>query len=503
MTIAFQNVAFEWPNGQTVFQQLNFSLNKSIYGLVGVNGVGKTTLAKILLGELRPTKGSVQLSAEKIVFFRQEEDRKNMSVLEFLIDFDIFSDSKKISLLGNIPLDRLCTQLSGGEWTRVRLVKLILEGASFIVMDEPTNHLDREGRNLFFEFIKIFNGGLLFISHDRELLGLTDYILELTTHGIELFAGNFEAYQSQSQRQRDKLENDLKLAKRTRQEGEEKRIELINQQTKRMMKGRKNAAKGGTPKILLGARKRKAQQTLGSIDKETSSKLNLAVSHAYERFERVKRDPVMFSHLPDVEVFQSKFIFEARDLNIRFPANNKTLWKEDLNLTVHGPLRLKVSGANGSGKSTFFSLLMGEKIEGSVEGCLRRGIVHFGIIDQEYQVLDFEKSVFENIREVSVLSDIEIRNLLSAFLFQADFVHQKVKELSGGEKLRLSLAKVLMTNPPPEVLILDEPTNNLDLVNISFLENLLLEFKGVLIVASHDTTFLENIKLNQEINFCH
>ena len=414
MTIAFQNVAFEWPNGQTVFQQLNFSLNQSIYGLVGVNGVGKTTLAKILSGELRPTKGSVQISAEKIVFFRQEEDRKSISVLEYLMDFDIFSDSKKLSLLSAVPLDRPCTQLSGGEWARVRLVKLLFEGASFIIMDEPTNHLDREGRNLLFEFIKIFDGGLLLISHDRELLGFTDYILELTTHGLELFAGNFEDYQSQSQRQRDTLEDDLKLAKRKRQETVEKRIELVNQQTKRMSKGKKDAARGGAPKILLGGRKRKAQQTLGSIDKETSSKMNLAVSEAYLRLEKVKRDPVMFSHLPEVSVHKNKLIFEAKNLNVFFPDSTKSLWKENLNFALHAPARLRVSGANGSGKSTFFSLLMEKEIEGKVEGNLNRGSVHFGIIDQEYQILDFEKSIFENIREVSALSDVDVRNLLSS-----------------------------------------------------------------------------------------
>lgn len=502
MTIAFQNVALEWPNGQTVFQQLNFSLNKSIYGLVGVNGVGKTTLAKILTGELRPTKGCVQVSAEKVVFFRQEEDRKNISILEYLMDFDIFSDSKKLSLLGTIPLDRSCTQLSGGEWTRVRLVKLLFEGASFIIMDEPTNHLDREGRNLLFEFIKIFDGGLLLISHDRELLGLTDYILELTTHGLELFAGNFEDYQSQSQKQRNILEDDLKLAKRKRQESEEKRIELVNQQAKRMSKGKKDAAKGGIPKILLGGRKSKAQETLGSVDKETSSKLNLAVSEAYRRFEKVKRDPVMFSHLPEVSIHQNKLIFEAKNLNVYFSGSAENLWKENLNFALHGPARLRVSGSNGSGKSTFFSLLMGESIEGKIEGNLNRGSVHFGIIDQEYQILDFEKNIFENIREVSALSDVEIRNLLSSFLFQGDTAYRNVRSLSGGEKLRLSLAKVLMMNPTPEVLILDEPTNNLDLVNIGFLENLLLKFDGALIVASHDIAFFENIELNQEIHFC-
>lgn len=502
MTIAFQNVALEWPNGQTVFQQLNFSLNKSIYGLVGVNGVGKTTLAKILVGELRPTKGSIQISGERIVLFRQEEARRDISVLEYLIEFDIFSDSKKLSLLGSIPLDRSCSALSGGEWTRVRLVKLIFEGASFIIMDEPTNHLDREGRNLLFEFIKIFDGGLLLISHDRELLSFTDYILELTTHGVELFTGNFEDYQSQSQNQRDTLEDNLRIAKRRRQESEEKRIELVNQQTKRMSKGKKDAARGGIPKILLGGRKRKAQQTLGSVDKETSSKLNLAVTEAYQRFEKVKRDPVMFSHLPEVSIHQSKLIFEAHNLNINFPNTVEKLWKENLTFTLRGPARLRVSGANGSGKSTFFSLLMGEKNEGKIEGSLNRGNVHFGIIDQEYQILDFEKNIFENIREVSILTDVDIRNLLSSFLFQGDTVYRNVNTLSGGEKLRLSLAKVLMMNPVPEVLILDEPTNNLDLVNIDFLESLLLKFGGALIVASHDITFSENINLNQEIIFC-
>ena len=501
MAIAFQHVRFEWPNGDTIFHQLNFTLNTAIYGLVGVNGVGKSTLAKLLVGQLLPTQGTINRQQENVVLFQQDELRPEISVLEYLMEFDLFSHPKTISLLGEVSMDKLCTHLSGGEWTRVRLIKLVAQGASFIVMDEPTNHLDRIGRELLFEFLRAYKGGVLIISHDRELLNLTDTILELTPLGLEVFNGNYSDYKEQSDLQRNNLEENLALAKKRRKENEEKRFELLERQDKKMRKGKSDALKGGIPKILLGGRKRKAEETKGSIDKETSSKLEEAVKAAYESFESVKRDPVMFTHLPQANVHPSKLIFTVKDLNVTFSGSSEKLWPHNLNYSYQGPIRLGITGSNGTGKSTFLKLLQKKNVEGQVHGQIQVGKIVIGVIDQEYSNLKLEETVFQNIRDISSKSDIEIRNLLSTFLFQGEKVKQVISTLSGGEKLRVSLAKVLLQEPSPDVLILDEPTNNLDIVNIEFLEELLLQFSGALIIVSHDRVFMDHIKLNEEISF--
>jgi ATP-binding cassette subfamily F protein 3 len=141
--------------------------------------------------------------------------------------------------------------------------------------------------------------------------------------------------------------------------------------------------------------------------------------------------------------------------------------------------------------------------EGSEEiefkGDLLRGSVRFGLLDQSYSLLNFDKDIFSNIQEVSDKNDIEIRNYLAMFLFQGEKVYQKLSELSGGEKLRLALAKVLLTQPRYDVLVFDEPTNNLDIGNIEFLEQFLINYKGAFIVVSHDEFFLKNIQLSQMI----
>lgn len=494
MTIVFNNVGFEWPDGQQIFKSINFSLESKIYGLIGPNGVGKTTLANLLLGELDPTSGTIAKGSEIVHIFQQKETPPDISIAEYLMETNAFEESLLLSFLKNLSLEQSCSSLSGGEWARVRLVKTAAAGASFIILDEPTNHMDREGREVIQEFLNFFTGGVLIISHDREILERVDRIIELSNQGLSIFTGGWGEYSVWRERERDKLGHDLEEAKKRRTSSIEERQEKIEKQQKRQAQGRKLGLSGSLPRILVGGRKRRAQQTMGDIDKNTMERLNEAVNDAWDAYQKLKIDPVMFANLPQVEIPQGKLIAEAQDFNFHFEGQ-EDLWSNDLSFAFHGPARVAITGANGSGKSTLLQLFLGKTLSGEARGSLSFGSVIVGLIDQNYSVLNHEESVFDNVRAVTQISDKDLRNALAMFLFQGERVSQKVSELSGGEKLRASLAKVLLSEPIPQVLILDEPTNNLDMPNIEFLESLLLEFNGALIVVSHDSVFLENLEL--------
>ncbi|WPU66620.1 ATP-binding cassette domain-containing protein [Peredibacter starrii] len=494
MTIVFNNVGFEWPDGQQIFKSINFSLETKIYGLIGPNGVGKTTLANLLLGDLDPTSGTISKGSEVVHIFHQKETPPEISLSEYLMETNAFEESLLLSFLKNLSLEQTCSSLSGGEWARVRLVKTAASGASFIILDEPTNHMDREGRDVIQEFLNFFNGGVLIISHDREILERVDKIIELSNQGLSLFSGGWGEYSIWRERERDKLGHDLEEAKKRKAASIEERQEKVEKQQKRLAQGKKMGNSGSLPRILAGGRKRRAQQTMGDIDKNTMERLNEAVNDAWDAFQKLKVDPVMFANLPQVEIPQGKLIVEARDFNFHFDGQ-EDLWSNDLSFTFHGPARLAITGANGSGKSTLLQLFLGKNLPGEKRGSLGFGSVEVGLIDQHYSVLNHDESVFDNVRSVTQMSDKDLRNALAMFLFQGERVSQKVSELSGGEKLRASLAKVLLSEPVPQVLIMDEPTNNLDMPNIEFLESLLLEFNGALIVVSHDHVFLENLDL--------
>ncbi len=499
MTITFQNVGFEWPDGKKIFENLNLSLDQEMYGLVGPNGIGKTTFAALVAQKILPTSGHIQFRDKNIFLFSQYEKAESLSVAEYLLESAIYEDARLLSFLNDIPFEKQCHELSGGQWTRVRFSKVLSGRSDFIILDEPTNHLDIEGRRLIGEMISLYRGGMLIISHDRSLLNRVDKIIELSSHGISLFSGGWDEYYVWREKEREQLHKNLESAKKNRAAEKRNHSEKIESQVKRQNRGQKNAEKGGIPKILLGKRKRDAQETMGKIDQSSAKKMDEAVKEAHVAYQNLKVDSVMFPYLPQVHLPQGKIIFEARDFNFKYSREDSPLWKENLNFIIQGSGRVAITGSNGSGKTTLLNLFNERPLAGEKIGLLKKGNVNLGFLDQHYSGLNHNQSIIENVREMSSLSDIEIRNFLAMFLFKSESVYQKVSTLSGGEKLRVSLAKILLATPHIDGLVLDEPTNNLDLVNIEFLERFLKEFQGALIVVSHDHTFLEGIALEKSI----
>ncbi|MGE0528052.1 MAG: ATP-binding cassette domain-containing protein [Bdellovibrionales bacterium] len=501
MSIVFSHVGFEWPTGHVVFQGINLSLVNKIYALVGPNGVGKTTLARIIVGELNPSKGTIARIPGSIILFQQSAYPPPVTIEEFLADGPgrYAYAAVVMQLLGDLPLERSCVQLSGGEWTRVRLAKAVASGAGFIILDEPTNHLDREGRWAVRTFLERYSGGVLLISHDRKLLTLAGEILELSGKGLSVFGGCWTEYLSQREAERDRLEAELAKAKQARAARERDRHEKLMRQEKRARQGKEDGIKSNLPKIIRGARKRAAQVTLGKIDVSSREEVDCAVRETWEAYQSLKVDPVMYARLPQPQLSSGRLIMEASDFNFRYLGASRDLFAQDLNFAFRTPARVVIRGANGSGKSTLLKCLFGQALRGVSRGHLKLGPRRAVYLSQEHTLLDEELSVLENVRERGRVDETEGRALLAMFLFAADRVHQTVSTLSGGERLRAALAKALIAMPPAELLVLDEPTNNLDLPNIEFLERFLRHYKGSLVVVSHDQVFLDHLDPTDEV----
>jgi ATPase subunit of ABC transporter with duplicated ATPase domains len=504
MPIVLKSVDFEWPNGHVVFNNLNLTLESDQkYGLIGPNGSGKSTLAKLVQGELTPDRGGIQIHAH-VSYFAQSEIPSDMLVADYLSELwyhitPADTETLEASQAG-LDFESSCRALSGGEWTRVRLLKQLSMGADFIILDEPTNNLDRQARESVLEFVSKTSKGLLIISHDRELLGAVSSVLELSNQGLSIHGGNWESYIFERDRERAQLSENLEHAQNERSKAFHERRKKLDSQAKRMSQAKKAAPNLGLPKILLGARKRAAERTLGKIRVSIDQELHDRVDAARAAFAKLKVDQTIYADFPETEIPAGKLVFEARDLNFRYDGASREVWKNTLTFSMKGASRVVITGHNGSGKTTFLNLLTGfQKPNGTVSGSLKLGDVAFGLVDQHAVLLDQNKTVFENVYETSRKGVVEIRNLLAQFLFPGKKADQIASTLSGGERVRAALAKILISDPAPQLLILDEPTNNLDMLNLEFLESALSKFKGAMIIVSHDFTFLDKIGITETL----
>lgn len=498
--VTARSLAFAWPEGAVLFSDLTFSLGPGRYGLVGANGAGKSTLAQLLAGEREPTAGKVE-ATHAIVYLPQMQERPQITVSEFLLDLwdSPLSDATVWgTLLQDLALEAKVPHLSGGEWTRVRIAKALAQECGLLILDEPTNNLDKKGRQYIVDFVRSYPGSLLLISHDRDLLSEVDTILELSSQGLTTYGGNFEFYERRRDEERMLLKEKVERARREKKKMERERHEKVVSQEKRMRLAERKAPKMGIPRILLGAMKRRAQETHGRIHQQEQERVEKARENFAQLHNQEKKESLLGLELPETYVPEGKMIFELESFNIRFPSSENFLWPEPLSLCMRGPQRWALAGNNGAGKSSLIKALLGLS-EGTFEtlGSLKKGNLVWAFLDQDYSLLQAELTVLENVLESSRYDLIETRNRLARFQFMGEQSLQKVATLSGGEKLKAALAKILLANPAPQFLVLDEPTNNLDIASLEILESALLDYQGALLVVSHDDVFLENIGIQE------
>lgn len=526
--VILQNATYIHPNKDILFQDLNLVINAhEKLALIGNNGTGKSTLLQIIAGQLPLYSGQLSCASTPYYIPQLQDRYAHMRIAEVLAvdqklkafhdilegkmseeNLDILQEDWTIEdrcnqalakwNLDGISLDQRMDELSGGEKTKVFLAGISIHEPQLILMDEPSNHLDYQSRKLLYQFIQDCKQTLLIVSHDRTLLNIMPEIAEISRSGIVKYGGNYSFYAEQKGIAQEALDHDVKSKEKELRKAREKEREANERQQKLNARGKKKQEKAGIPKIMMGNLKNKAE---GS-----TSKLN-AVHQ--EKITGIRQDlQSLRANLPEIDqmklgfenakLYQGKLLLEAKQLNLE--VNGQDLWKEDLSFQIKYGDRIAISGANGSGKTSLIQLLLGTRIPS--KGQIVRADFNAVFVDQDYSLVKSELSLYEMAQTFNRtgLQEHEIKIRLNRFLFPKESWDKSCMALSGGERMRLLLCCLNISSQAPDIMVLDEPSNNIDIQNTHILTAAIQDFKGCLLVVSHDPYFMEEIGINQFIN---
>ncbi|MBE6747763.1 MAG: ABC-F family ATP-binding cassette domain-containing protein [Ruminococcaceae bacterium] len=508
------NLKFGFSDG-VLFKDAAFQVEENDrIGLIGANGTGKTSLFKLITGEYTPQEGGIvrgkdvrigymeqylecednctvyeevlkvfsdvtEMETELEEITKKLENNSDLSLIERQLhlteeierrDGLVYKAKTRSALIGlgfkESELDYPVKNLSGGQRSKVSLCKLLLSNANLILLDEPTNNLDIDAISWLEDYLGKYKGAVIVVSHDRYFLDkITFLTMEISHKKITMTKGNYSVFQKL------KAERELTIEREYEKNiAEIKRIEGIIEQQKRFNQERNYI-------------------TIASKEKQ---------------IERIKAELVV----PDKALASVRFSFNSEirsgdnvltvfDLEKSFP--QKPLFK-NMNLSINREDRMFLLGPNGCGKSTFLKILNKEITQDS--GIIKFGTnVKIGYFDQNIDKLNSDKTVLDEVWDMYKFMDqTEIRSALALFLFRGDDVFKKVSVLSGGERAKISLLKIMLSKP--NFLILDEPTNHLDINSREVLEEALLNYDGTLLVVSHDRYFINKLS-NKIIHLTH
>jgi len=492
-----------------IFDNINWTIpDRSRVGLVGDNGVGKTTLLKTIAGLIEPDKGSIEISNRKkatIGYLPQDlveldplpllefvRIKSGVSALEgdlklceealsrsrsdgddhekLLADYErsadrfdskngyAFESLAKQMLAGfgfqETDYQKSCADFSGGWKMRIMLSVLILSRPDIMLLDEPTNHLDTESMEWMESQLKDYPGTIITIAHDRVFLDkIVGFIAELANQKLEIYKGNYSYYLKEKQRRKEALKKEMEL-----QKAEIKRIKDF------VERFRYKATKANQVQSRL-----KMLEKFDSIREEGEGK---TVAIHFPESPKSGKEVLSVSHL--AKSYGNHTVFQ------------------DLNFTLYRGEKAAVVGMNGVGKSTLSRILSGAEEASSGEITVGLNVKSAFFSQESAMNLNYDRTIWEEVNLVGTRSnDQQRRNLLGAFLFSGDDVYKKISVLSGGEKSRLALLKILLEDT--NLLILDEPTNHLDIKTKEVFQNALLSYGGTILIVSHDRYFLDNL----------
>lgn len=507
--ISVNNLSVQFT-GDNLFDHVTFNIaDRDRIGLVGKNGAGKSTLLKILSGRMEPETGTLVMAAGQTVGYLPQEmvpDTVGTVLQETLTAFDKIDRleqlqaqlageiaertdyesadyerllnrhnevTEQIAMLGgnnrqelaekillglgfkHEEFDRLVATFSGGWQMRVELAKLLLKAPDFLLLDEPTNHLDIESIQWLENYLMTYPGAVVLVSHDRTFLdNITKRTIEITAGRIYDYKCPYSEYVVQMQERRAS-----QMASLTNQQRQVAQIEAF------IERFRYKATKS----------------------KQVQSRIKMLEKMETIQVDEVSTESIHFQFQPAPH--SGKIVLEAQQLGKAYGDHQVF---DNVDMLITSGKKVAFVGRNGEGKSTLAKIIVGDIYDHT--GSFKLGAqVQLGYYAQnQAAMLDGEKTVFQTIDDIAI-GDIrpKIRNILGSFLFDDDDIDKKVKVLSGGEKARLALAKLLLT--PSNLLVLDEPTNHLDMNSKDVLKNALLQYTGTLIVVSHDRDFLQGL----------
>ena len=552
MPISIQQISYIHPDKEVLFSDLNFAISKGQkLGLVGNNGCGKSTLMQIIAGQLSPSSGVIVLyyipqhfgqydsltiaqalhidSKQKALHAILEGDASTENFA--LLDDDWNIEERSIAALdswgiGQFPLSYPMHLLSGGEKTRVFLAGMDIHTPSVILMDEPTNHLDSSGRQRLYDWVEKWRSTLLVVSHDRTLLNLLPEICELEKHQITYYGGNYEFYKEQKalmqealQQRIEEKEKALRIARKVARETAERR-------DKQNVRGEKANIKKGVPRIVLNALQSKSEKSTSKLNSVHQEKAEKLTDERNQLRGSLSPTAALKTDFNSSSLHTGKTLVTAKEINFGYyptlndndsqnendcPSENDTscsngnnppaqlLWQTPISFQLKSGDRLRIEGTNGSGKTTLLKIITGQLQP--QEGTLTRADFSYVYLNQEYSIIDDRNSILEQAYAFNSrnLPEHEIKIILNRYLFPASEWDKSCRKLSGGEKMRLAFCCLMISNNTPDMFILDEPTNNLDIQSIEIVTTTIKNYAGTVIAISHDNYFIQEIGIDQSI----
>ncbi|MGW0845671.1 ABC-F family ATP-binding cassette domain-containing protein [Streptomyces sp. NPDC002787] len=518
LSLTCTSLSFAWPDGTPVFDDLQIAFGPGRTGLVGVNGSGKSTLLKLIAGELTPADGTVRVAGE-VGYLPQNvtldtglkvDEALGISAARAALhaieagdvaeehfaavgdDWDV--EERALATLGqlglgHVDLDRTIGEVSGGESVLLRLAALLLRRPDVLLLDEPTNNLDLYARRRLYEAVEAWSGVMVVVSHDRELLELVDQIADLHSGEVTWYGGNYSVYEEALATEQEAAERMVRVAEADLKKQKRELVEAHTKLAKRTRYANKMYENKREPRAVMKLRKRTAQVSAGKHRIMHEEKLTEAKERLDEAVEAVRDEDEIRVELPYTAVPPGRTVLTLLDLELKYGARVKG------GFDLRGPERIALIGRNGAGKTTLLRTIAGELEPVSGETTAH---VPLRFLPQRLDVLDDELTVAENVaRFAPDATNNRVRARLARFLFRGARADQPAATLSGGERFRATLAALMLAEPAPQLLMLDEPTNNLDMASVRQLTTALESYEGALVVASHDLPFLESIGITR------
>lgn len=527
MSIIISGLSFHYYQQQPLFESVNLSVatGKKI-SVIGNNGTGKSTFLKLIAGELKATSGTIGCSSTPY-YIQQQIGVTGISISQALsvsdkIEalhaicngsdnyeyYDTLSDDWDIESrchaaldywgLSNMELTTPIDSLSGGEKTKLLLAGIHIHRPAIILLDEPTNHLDYTNRQKLYEFVSSSKATIVTVSHDITLLNQLEETYELSPKGLKLYGGNYDFYKSQKRLEDDSLNQKIDAEETALRIARKKAQEVKERQERRVSHGAKESS--GIPRIILKGREDKGENTGSKLTEKHSKIIHEKQQNISELRQKQQINNELKINFEDAQLHNGKLLIKATDMNFSY-TENKLIWKTPLNIEVRSGERIHLTGDNGTGKTTLLKLIIGDLQP--TGGSVTKARFSFVYLDQEYSCVKTSQTILELVQNYNSnnLLEHEIKLRLHRALFPKDMWDKPCDTLSGGERMRLYLCCMMISNHIPDLFILDEPTNNLDLLSLEILTTTIKNYNGTLMVISHDRRFIEEIGITKMIFF--